>query len=68
MSAETQSEDICQLIQTKLTSLNDPGCEVILIGHSMGGALGVHAALKEKIPNLVGIVVIDVVEGMLNQG
>ncbi len=33
-----------------------PG-DVILVGHSMGGALAVHAALGEKpIPNLVGLV------------
>ena len=33
------------------------------IGHSMGGALAVHTALLGKIDSLVGIVVVDVVEG-----
>ncbi|XP_077559590.1 protein phosphatase methylesterase 1 isoform X6 [Haemaphysalis longicornis] len=36
---------------------------VILIGHSMGGAVAVHAAYKDAVPNLVGVIVIDVVEG-----
>jgi len=33
------------------------------MGHSMGGAIAVHTAFLELIPTLVGIVVIDVVEG-----
>ena len=39
--------------------------QMILIGHSMGGAIAVHCAssLHELIPNIVGLVVIDVVEG-----
>lgn len=34
---------------------------VVLIGHSMGGAVAVRAA--PLIPNLLGLAVIDVVEG-----
>ncbi|EFN53421.1 hypothetical protein CHLNCDRAFT_9699, partial [Chlorella variabilis] len=34
-----------------------------LVGHSMGGAIAVHAAALGGIPSLAGIVVIDVVEG-----
>jgi protein phosphatase methylesterase 1 len=37
--------------------------KILLIGHSMGGALAVHIANMELIPTLVGIIVIDVVEG-----
>merc|ERR1711976_315009 len=37
--------------------------EVVLIGHSMGGALAVHTALLGQIPALVGVVVVGVVEG-----
>ena len=32
-------------------------------GHSMGGALAVHAALEGQISGLIGLVVVDVVEG-----
>ena len=37
---------------------------IVLVGHSMGGALAVHvAAQKEAIKNFAALVVIDVVEG-----
>lgn len=35
--------------------------QIVLVGHSMGGAVAVKAA--SLIPNLSGLVVIDVVEG-----
>lgn len=37
--------------------------QIMIVGHSMGGAIGVHVADKELIPSLIGCVVIDVVEG-----
>ena len=37
---------------------------IILVGHSMGGALAVHIANRNYIKNLVALVVIDVVEGI----
>ena len=36
---------------------------ILLVGHSMGGALAVHTAHRNYIKNLIGLVVIDVVEG-----
>lgn len=36
---------------------------IMLVGHSMGGAICVHIASLELIPSLIGCVVIDVVEG-----
>jgi len=30
----------------------------------MGGAIAVHAAYKNLVPNLIGLAVIDVVEGL----
>ena len=36
---------------------------VILIGHSLGGSIAVHAAHNQNLLSLNGIVVIDVVEG-----
>ncbi|KAL4442685.1 hypothetical protein ABPG77_006679 [Micractinium sp. CCAP 211/92] len=35
----------------------------VLVGHSMGGAIAVHAAALGGIPSLAGVVVVDVVEG-----
>lgn len=45
----------------KLYPTNMP--PVYVVGHSMGGAIAVHFAHLELIPNLIGITVIDVVEG-----
>lgn len=36
---------------------------IMLVGHSMGGAICVQIAHLELIPSLIGCVVIDVVEG-----
>lgn len=36
---------------------------IVLVGHSMGGALAVHAASQGCVDHLIGLVVIDVVEG-----
>lgn len=36
---------------------------IMLIGHSMGGAIAVHSAASNLVPNLLGLCMIDVVEG-----
>ena len=36
---------------------------IVVVGHSMGGAIAIHAAVQFLIPSLAGLVVIDVVEG-----
>lgn len=36
---------------------------IVLMGHSMGGAVAVRAASEDFIPGLAGLAVIDVVEG-----
>lgn len=36
---------------------------IMMIGHSMGGAIAVHAAAANHVPSLLGLCVIDVVEG-----
>ena len=36
---------------------------IYLVGHSMGGAIAVHFAHKMVTPSIIGITVIDVVEG-----
>uniref|UniRef100_A0A3B5LEN2 Protein phosphatase methylesterase 1 n=1 Tax=Xiphophorus couchianus TaxID=32473 RepID=A0A3B5LEN2_9TELE len=52
------------------TSLNNPNAlygenppEIMMIGHSMGGAIAVHTASANLVPSLLGLCVIDVVEG-----
>uniref|UniRef100_A0A3B3BDS6 Protein phosphatase methylesterase 1 n=1 Tax=Oryzias melastigma TaxID=30732 RepID=A0A3B3BDS6_ORYME len=36
---------------------------ILIIGHSMGGAIAVHTAVANHVPSLLGLCVIDVVEG-----
>uniref|UniRef100_T1J5T7 protein phosphatase methylesterase-1 n=1 Tax=Strigamia maritima TaxID=126957 RepID=T1J5T7_STRMM len=60
LSAQTLSDDVSNVIM-KLFGENSP--EIILIGHSMGGAVAVHTAYRELVPQLIGLAVIDVVEG-----
>ncbi|XP_067889463.1 protein phosphatase methylesterase 1 isoform X1 [Heterodontus francisci] len=60
LSAETMSRDIGNIVET-LYGPNSP--PVLLIGHSMGGAIAVHTAAKNLVPSLLALCVIDVVEG-----
>ena len=39
------------------------GPPVILMGHSMGGAMAIHLAFTGEIANLQGLIILDVVEG-----
>lgn len=61
LSAETMSHDIGAVIEKLYEDKVAP--KILLLGHSMGGALAVHIAYMNLIPSLVGIIVIDVVEG-----
>ncbi|CAD5112135.1 DgyrCDS1374 [Dimorphilus gyrociliatus] len=60
LSAETLSRDVGNVLNAFYKDEIPP---IVLIGHSMGGAIAVHAAVNNHIPNLVGLCVIDVVEG-----
>lgn len=63
LSAETLAKDIALLYQTM--SSGDGGGRVILMGHSLGGAIAVRTSLLTESfgSALAGLVVIDVVEG-----
>lgn len=45
------------------TLWKDESPQIVLVGHSMGGAIAVQAASNGNIKNLAALVVIDVVEG-----
>ncbi|KAG2185941.1 hypothetical protein INT43_002379 [Umbelopsis isabellina] len=60
LSLATMSDDLCKLIE-HIYGEQKP--DIILVGHSMGGAVIVDAANQRRIPNLLGVVVLDVVEG-----
>lgn len=60
LSAATLAEDVGAVLRA-LWPVEAPS--VVLMGHSMGGAIAIHAAVKRRVPSLSGLVVIDVVEG-----
>lgn len=60
LSAETLSKDIGAVVQELYHNEPPP---IILMGHSMGGAIAIHTAYRNYISSLIGLVVIDVVEG-----
>ncbi|KAM7397783.1 hypothetical protein PAMA_005893 [Pampus argenteus] len=60
LSADTMAKDIGKVVEA-LYGDNPP--PIMVIGHSMGGAIAVHTAAANHIPSLLGICVIDVVEG-----
>jgi len=59
LSCETMVRDVKHILSSLLGEINSG---VVLIGHSMGGALAANVA-HEGIPGLQGIIVEDVVEG-----
>ncbi|XP_064636117.1 protein phosphatase methylesterase 1-like [Lineus longissimus] len=60
LSIGTLSSDVGNIIKAKYGEDPPP---IMLIGHSMGGAIAIHTAEKQLIPSLIGLSVIDVVEG-----
>jgi len=62
LSAERQVGDICNLYES-LFGGSEKKPPMILVGHSMGGALAIHTANARRLPNLQAIAVIGVVEG-----
>lgn len=62
LSAEILANDVGEVVKT-LYPNPESAPQILLIGHSMGGAIAVHISHLELIPSLIGVTVIDVVEG-----
>merc|ERR1712168_246950 len=65
LAEETLSRDVADVVH-KLYDENDEGKDpppIVMLGHSMGGAIAIHVANKDLLPTLIGLIVIDVVEG-----
>ncbi|KAL4230878.1 Protein phosphatase methylesterase 1 [Mactra antiquata] len=60
LSADVMSDDVGDIVQQLYGDEPPP---IILIGHSMGGAIAVHTVYRGLIPSISALVVIDVVEG-----
>lgn len=54
------SSDVAKVLSLMYPESTAP---IMIVGHSMGGAICVHIAHLDLIPTLIGCVVIDVVEG-----
>nr|XP_033516025.1 protein phosphatase methylesterase 1 isoform X4 [Nicotiana tomentosiformis] len=60
LSIETLCGDVFSVLKTMY---GDAPPAIVIVGHSMGGAVAVHVAAKKSLPSLAGLVVVDVVEG-----
>uniref|UniRef100_A0A1L8DN22 Protein phosphatase methylesterase 1 n=1 Tax=Nyssomyia neivai TaxID=330878 RepID=A0A1L8DN22_9DIPT len=60
LSATTLATDVAKVIGTLYPDGNP---QIILVGHSMGGAIAAHLVHLNLVTNLIGLTVIDVVEG-----
>ncbi len=54
------SRDVGEVVSTLFPEVQPP---TILMGHSMGGAIAVHATFHNFIDSIMALIVIDVVEG-----
>ncbi|XP_009619749.1 uncharacterized protein [Nicotiana tomentosiformis] len=59
LSIETLCGDVFSVLKTMY---GDAPPAIVIVGHSMGGAVAVHVAAKKSLPSLAGLVVVDVVE------
>lgn len=60
LEADVMANDVGNVVK-KIYGDDSP--PIILVGHSMGGAIASHVASRNLIPSVIGLVVIDVVEG-----
>ncbi|KAL3091369.1 hypothetical protein niasHS_007162 [Heterodera schachtii] len=63
MSAESQVNDVCNIYRHFYGHDNSKYPPTILIGHSMGGAIAIRTAASGRLPNILVVSAIDVVEG-----
>ncbi|XP_062513766.1 protein phosphatase methylesterase 1-like isoform X2 [Corticium candelabrum] len=62
LSIDSQSRDVSSIMKS-LYKESSPPPPVVVVGHSMGGAVAAHTVFLNRIPSVVGLVLIDVVEG-----
>ena len=69
LSLETLSQDLLDVIHMTQTQMDWPELPgLVLVGHSLGGAVVTNVAMNGKLDNAVlGYAVLDVVEGMLSK-
>lgn len=60
LSIETMCSDVLAVLKAMY---GDSPTAIVLVGHSMGGAVAVHVAAKKVLSTLAGLLVVDVVEG-----
>ncbi|KAK9763571.1 Protein phosphatase methylesterase 1 [Basidiobolus ranarum] len=61
LTLNTLSEDLWNVLNTVYSDIDQ--AEILLVGHSLGGTVVTHLAESRKIKKLIGLAVIDVVEG-----
>ncbi|KAJ2687585.1 Protein phosphatase methylesterase 1 [Coemansia spiralis] len=60
LSLERLVDDFVGIIQTMFPNNTR---DLVLVGHSMGGAVVAHAAASKRLGNVTGLILIDIVEG-----
>eukprot|EP00039_Didymoeca_costata_P019463 m.337628 g.337628 ORF g.337628 m.337628 type:complete len:330 (-) comp18187_c0_seq1:82-1071(-) len=60
LSREVLCQDVVSVVQTLFGSSTP---RIVLMGHSLGGALAIHLSSQNMLPTVVALIVIDVVEG-----
>uniref|UniRef100_A0A5S6QL61 Protein phosphatase methylesterase 1 n=1 Tax=Trichuris muris TaxID=70415 RepID=A0A5S6QL61_TRIMR len=60
LSLDTMAKDVVELAKCLVAETNR---SIVLVGHSMGGAVAIEVARSKELQTLAGLVVIDVVEG-----
>uniref|UniRef100_UPI00358F810C protein phosphatase methylesterase 1-like isoform X1 n=1 Tax=Myxine glutinosa TaxID=7769 RepID=UPI00358F810C len=60
LSAQTMAKDVGLVLKALYGSEAPP---IVLVGHSMGGAIAVHTTAANEVSSVIALVVIDIVEG-----
>jgi protein phosphatase methylesterase 1 len=69
LSLETLSSDLLFVLSSTAKKLSwDPVPPIVLIGHSLGGAVIAHVASTSPPPTLLGMIMLDIVEGSALEG